>query len=214
MRSGAKAKRETATHLISHPVRVQIVTIANERDVSPARYIEEVMGISPAEYPEDYKRAVSHIAFHFRKLWEGGCLEIVDEIPRRGGTEKVFRGTDRAHFTDEEWAEVPPDERGPITTVTWQGLMARTEAARLGGTIDSRDDRWLAWTVVKFDERGWDEMTTVLTDCFAELERVRKDAEGRLEETGEEAIPATFALLGYESPGSSFYEDAPSYGTE
>jgi len=29
MRAGAKSRQETATYLISHPVRVQILTIAN-----------------------------------------------------------------------------------------------------------------------------------------------------------------------------------------
>jgi hypothetical protein len=209
MRAGGKARRETATHLISHPVRVQILTIANERDISPARYVEEVMGIPSGE--PAHRKAVSHIAYHFNELADAGCLKIVDELPRRGSIEHVYRAGVRAHFTDEEWADLPDDEKHRITTITWQGLMARTEAARLAATIDAKDDRWLAWTAASLDERGWAEMTASLAASHAELEQIREDAEARLVETEEEAIPATFALLGYEAPRASFYADVPSF---
>ena len=75
-------------------------------------------------------------------------------------------------------------------------------AARLSHTLDARDDRWLAWTAAKLDEHGWADMTTTIA-AFAELEQIRKDSEARLEETGGEAIPTTFALMGYESPPST-----------
>lgn len=199
MEAGAPVK-STATSALQHAARVQILVIANEREISPARFVEEVMGHSSVEEPEDYKRALSHISYHFRALEKAGCIEVTDLVPRRGAYEHVYRGTMRAHFSDEEWAAVPMEERCRITTVAWQGLMARTEAARIAHTLDARDDRWVAWTVAQLDERGWAEMTTTIAANYAELERIRQDSEARLAETEEPAIPTTFAMLGFESP--------------
>jgi len=200
MEAGAVVRGKTAAAVMRHPVRVQILVIANDRDISATRFVQEVMGLSLAEQPADYKRALSHVSFHFRELEKAGCIEVVEMVPRRGAFERVYRGTMRAHFTDDEWSEVPDDEKGRITTVAWQGLMARTEAARMAGTLDARDDRWLGWTVAKLDERGWTEMMAAMSRSFDALEQIRVDAEARLEETDGEAIPATFAVLGYESP--------------
>ena len=210
-RAGTQAKRETAASLVSHPVRVQILTIANERAIGPARYVEEAMKIDSAERPDDWKRAVSAIAYHFRVLAKAGCLECVAETKRRGSIEHLYRGTERAHFTDQQWAAVPAEERSPITTLTWQGLIARTEAARIAGTIDARDDRWLAWTAARLDERGWEEMTSIMASASEGLEQMRQDAEARLEEAGEEGVPATYALMSFESPGTFFHDDAPLF---
>jgi acyl-CoA reductase-like NAD-dependent aldehyde dehydrogenase len=202
-------EKKTASSAIAHPARVQILVIANERDVSPSSYVEEVMGLSPAKEPADYKRALSHVSYHFRALEKAGCIVIIDRIPKRGAVEHVYRAVERARFSDEEWAEVPQDERCRIMTVAWQGLMARTEAARMAHTLQGRDDTWLAWTDAKLDDRGWAEMTTTIAANYAELERIRQESEARLQETEGEAIPATFAMLGYESPVGHFYEVPP-----
>lgn len=90
--------------------------------------------------------------------------------------------------------------RCKISTTMLQGLIARAEDAMLAHTFDARGDRWLAWTVAKLDERGWSEMITTISANFAELEQIRQDAEARLAETDGDPIPATFAMLGFESP--------------
>ena len=126
------AERDTASAVIAHPVRVQILTIANERDISPARYVEDILGIkSRGRTLDAYSRALSHVAYHFRVLARVGCLEVVDEPHRRGSIEHVYRSVARAEFTDDEWAALTAEERCELITVTWQGLMAKTEAARL-----------------------------------------------------------------------------------
>lgn len=47
---------------------------------------------------------------------------------------------------------------------------------------------------------GWSEMITTISANFAALEQIRQDAEARLAETDGDPIPATFAMLGFESP--------------
>lgn len=50
------------------------------------------------------------------------------------------------------------------------------------------------------DERGWTEIISTLAACFGEVEQIRHDALDRLPASGGEAITATIAMLGFESP--------------
>lgn len=195
-------RKTTASSALRHPIAVQVLTAANDQPVSPSRFVEEFMEPHPANQ-EEFKRALSLVSYHFRALLAAGCLEVVERIPRRGALEHVYSGTARASFEDEEWAELSQAERCKISTTTLQGLIARTESAMLADTFDTRDDRWLAWTAAKLDERGWAEMTTTIAANFAELERIRKEAEARLSETEGECIPVTFGMLGFESPSGT-----------
>ena len=211
-RAGTDVKHQTAVNLLAHPVRVQVLTIANRRAISPARLVEEVLGIRTGAPEEAHRKAVAHVSYHFRALHEAGCLEVLDLIPKRGSVEHIYRGVARAHFTDEEWAKVPDEEKAEITTVTWQGLVAVAEAARLEGTLDSRNDRWLAYTLAQLDEQGWSEMTAAMAANYAELERIRENAEARLEGTGEEGIPTAFSQMGFESaPDLPSWKARPAY---
>lgn len=205
--------KKTVASVIAHPVRVQILTIANERPISPSRYVEEVMGFDPVAEPADYKRGLSHVSYHFRELEKAGCIEATDFVPKRGAVEHIYRAVTRAILSDEEWEKVPMAERSRVMTVAWQGLMGRTEAARLAHTLEKRDDAWLAWTEAKLDEHGWAEMTATLAASFAELEQIRRDAEERLGETGGLAIPSTFSLMGFESPSGVFWDALPGAKT-
>ena len=54
------------------------------------------------------------------------------------------------------------------------------------------------------DEEGWGELTDVLLETFERVEEIRTRAEQRLRDLGEEGFPATFAMLGFESPPMEF----------
>jgi hypothetical protein len=192
-------RKSTASSALSHPIAIQILVVANDRPVSPSRFVEDFLEPRP-EGSDQIKKALSQSSYHFRALEKAGCLEIVENIPRRGAVEHVYSGTSRAYFSDEEWAELPQLTRCKISTTMLQGLIARTESAMLAHTFDARGDRWLAWTAAKLDDRGWAEMTTTLAANFGELERIREESEARLAETEGEPIPATFGMLGFESP--------------
>ena len=202
MAGGTATRKTTAAGVMAHPVRVQILVVANQRPISASRFVEEVLGIPAAERPDDYKQKLSHVAYHFTALREAGCIEVVDLIQRRGAYEHVYVGTLRARFDHEDWSEVDDEKKCRITTVTWQGLVARTEAARIAGTIYSRDDRTVAWTAAEMDEQGVAEMLEFIVERYPEMERIREESEARVQESGEPPIPITFAMLGYESPAA------------
>jgi DNA-binding transcriptional ArsR family regulator len=188
----AERDRSTAATVLSHPLRVRILEVLNQRDMSPVEFCRD--GFAPEGIE------VSHIAYHFRELAEYGALEVLERHPRRGSVEHVYRGLGRAYFSDLQWNELDRDERVRLSKTMVQGLIARIEGALMSDTFDSRVNRHLTWIAMRLDEQGWSEMTTALTAAFGEVEQIRADAEARLDRDGEEGIHATCGILGFPSP--------------
>jgi hypothetical protein len=178
--------------VLAHPVRVRILEVLNQRDMSPVEFCRE--GFAPPHME------VSHVAYHFRELAEYGSLEVVEQNPRRGSVEHVYRGLGRAYFNDHQWSELDQEERVRVSKTMVQGLFARIESALMSDTFDSRMNRHLTWIAMRLDEQGWSEMTTALSAAFGEIEQIRADAEARLDRDGEEGIPSTCGILGFPSP--------------
>jgi hypothetical protein len=195
--------QKTHAEILSHPLRVRMLEIANEVDVSAVSFVREGYASALLDHLEE-GIAVSQVAYHFRKLLRAGCVEVVQHHVRRGAVENVYRGVARAWFNTEDWKTLDPARREEITGVVLQGLMARAESAVLEGTFDAREDRWLAWVQMALDEQGWDELGEICKRMMEDVERVRETAEERLGRAGEpvRTTPVTWGLLSFESPRS------------
>ncbi|MBS1845845.1 MAG: helix-turn-helix transcriptional regulator [Actinobacteria bacterium] len=204
--TGRKPRREfqkTRAEILSHPLRVRMLEIANQIDISAVSFVRGAYARTLLAHLDE-GTAVSQVAYHFRKLLRSGCVEVVEHRVRRGAVENVYRGVARARFTAEEWKSLDQDRREEISGVVIQALMARAESAMLEGTFDARDDRWLAWVQMSLDEQGWDEICALCTRMMDDVERVREAAEERLGRAGEpvRTTPFTWGMLSFESPPS------------
>jgi hypothetical protein len=208
-RTEALPPEKALSHPVSHPLKVRILEVANEQEISATEFVEE--GFVPDHIAEgrESKALVSLISYHCRKLEAAGCIKIVDERPVRGTHEVFYRGTSVAYFTDAQWAELPIESRVSISRTMYQGMVARFESAMLAETFDARVDRMLAWTPLLLDDQGWTELHDRLESCFADVEQIKHDARKRVEESGEPGAPATFVISGFESPPPGKVKKAP-----
>jgi len=195
---GTKKRSETICTALKHPLRVRILEVLNEGPRSPSQFVEE--GLIPKEHFSTYQQALSLASYHFRELEKEGCLEIIESITRRGAVEHVYRGMARIFFDAGELEAMPKAARRKLSRISLQGLIARADRAVSAETFDSRPDRHLSWMPMQLDERGWDEVIAALAATFGELIQIRHDAKDRLAASGEEVVPATVAILGFESP--------------
>jgi hypothetical protein len=195
---GEKKRSETICTVLKHPLRVRILEVLNEGPRSPSQFVEE--GLIPKEHFTTYQQALSLASYHFRELEKEGCLEVVESIPRRGAVEHVYRGMARIFFDAGEFESMPPATRRQLSRISMQGLIARADRAISTETFDTRPDRHLSWMPMQLDERGWEEVIATLATTFGELTQIRHDAKDRLAASGEEVVPATVAMLGFESP--------------
>ena len=197
--AGERKKRsETICAALKHPLRVRILEALNEGPRSPSQFVEE--GLIPKQHFSNYQQALSLASYHFRELEREGCLEVIESIPRRGAVEHVYRGLARVYFDDAEFEAMPQPTRCELSRISLQGLIARADRAVNTETFDARSDRHLTWMPMQLDERGWGEMIATLAATFGELTQIRHDARDRLAASGEEVVPATVAMLGFESP--------------
>jgi DNA-binding transcriptional ArsR family regulator len=190
------AKRRSVSAALGHPLRVRILEVLNDRDMSPVQFFRE--NLAPAEG----NFGLSGISHHFKELRKSGCLEVVDTIPRRGSVEHVYRGVARATFTDHDWArKLTPEQRSRVTRTVLQGLMARADGAIMAETFDNRIDRHLSWIAMEMDEQGWSALTALQWETLQKAEAIREEAAERIADSGE-SFPVTFGSLSFESPPS------------
>lgn len=197
-KAGGKRRFDTICAALKHPIRLRILEVLDEGPRSPSQFVDE--GLVPSDLYETHHQALSLVSYHFRQLQKDGVLEIVETIPRRGVVEHIYRSLGRVYLTDGEFAELPQERREELSRSAIQGLIARADNALRAGTFDRRADRHLAWMPLQLDRRGWDEFKTALASCFGEVEQIRHDAATRLNASGDEVMPVTFGMLGFESP--------------
>jgi hypothetical protein len=193
-----KKRAATIFNALKHPLRVRILEVLNEGPRSPSQFVEE--GLIPKEAYNSYQQALSLASYHFRELEKEGCLEIIESIPRRGAVEHVYRGLARVFVDDAEFEAMDAASRRRLSRISLQGMIARADRAIAEDTFDARADRHLTWMTMQLDERGWSEAIARLAATFEELTQIRRDAGDRLAASGDEVIPATVAMLGFESP--------------
>lgn len=190
-----KAEEQTAdlidhrlTKALSHPLRCAILAVANTRT------------ISPSEYAEESDAPISNVSYHFRKLYEYDCIEIVEELSVRGATEHRYRGCRRGLVTDANWKLLGPLVQAGIRIAGFQDLINRCEQAVAAETFDSREDAVFYWIGGGVDEIGWKKLVTSICRLINEVAEVETESNQRAIDGESECFPVTFAVLGFESP--------------
>lgn len=179
---------------VAHPLRVRILVALNECEMGPAEFTRR--------NPDVDLRDVSR---HFRRLRDLECIELVGRRPGRGG-ERLYKAVRRAMFDLSSWQAVPPKRRSAVTEEVVSTYMHRVAQAAEAGTLDARDERWVSWTALFFDDLGWREFIAVIEGVFARSLELGVEAPLRLSTSGEPIIPVTVGLFCFESPGA---DDVP-----
>jgi hypothetical protein len=182
---------------VAHPLRVRILEVLNELDMSPTEFVDG----GYADFFFGRRPNVNDVAYHFRTLAQFRCLLVVDSRESRGSIATTYRGSVRAEFLGTEWSDLSEEEKNDIVRTVSQGLIARIDGALMAETINSRDDRQVSWFAMHLDERGWGEASEVLADAYRAVKEISEDAEARLKESEEPGIASTAAILMFESPG-------------
>lgn len=169
---------------MAHPTRQYILHVLSEGPSSPVRIQRRLGDIS--------LNLVSH---HIKVLRELACIELVDTVPRRGATEHIYRATKRTMFTAEEWAQVDPKDRYPITGDILRLISEDTQQAMVEGRFDELPDNHLSRSPIELDREGWAEVVAALERALEEvLEAHAKSAE-RAQVSGEELMNARVVMM-------------------
>lgn len=171
---------------LAHSLRVEILTILNERMASPN------------ELSKQLDEGLSQVSYHVKVLKDFKCIEMVKTEPRRGAVEHYYRATERAFLTDRDWQNLPDSVKPGVSSSALQVIMDDVVSAMKGGTFDARDDRHISWTPGVVDQQGWEESVDLVADTLGKLIKIHAGSAKRLAKSGEEGIPATAVLMNYE----------------
>jgi DNA-binding transcriptional ArsR family regulator len=156
---------------LAHPLRVQILSVLEERVASPSDLAEELGA------------PLGNVSYHVRTLTDLGLLKLVRRRTRRGAVEHYYRARGRAAVSDRAWSQVPSVVRQSMVGVALEQSIDQAVAAAANGGFES-DETSLTRHSVALDDEGARELGDALDrlhDVLAEIEHRSAD---RIENNG------------------------------
>ncbi|HEY7633622.1 MAG TPA: winged helix-turn-helix domain-containing protein [Thermoleophilaceae bacterium] len=158
---------------LSHPLRVQILRLLEEKDGSPV------------EIATALDLPVNRVSYHMRQLARFDLIKLVKTTPRRGAVEHHYRLQARPRISDKAWGEVPEIVKQAMTGAAVEQILQHVHASAAQGGFD-RADAHLSRADVILDERGWKEIAKELSTMLTRVEKVQAASAERLKKADHE----------------------------
>jgi DNA-binding transcriptional ArsR family regulator len=152
---------------LSHPLRVRILALLQERTASPrelAEWLDATLGT---------------VSYHVRTLHDFGLIELVRTSQVRGAIAHHYRAKVRPRVSDEAWASAAPIVKQAAVGAALQTVDDYARASAAAGGFD-RGEAHLTRTNLRLDDKGWQQAAKACEKLVAELGRVEEAASRRL----------------------------------
>jgi DNA-binding transcriptional ArsR family regulator len=185
---------------LSHPLRVRMLTLLNQK-VS-----------SPSELAEELDEPLGNVSYHMRFLADLNMVKLVRTEPRRGAVEHYYEALEPPLISDADWAELPVALRRSLSDSTLSNVARDLRGAAAAGGFD-RPNMHLSRTALLLDEQGWDELADVLADVLDRARKIQEQSNKRRKRADDGAIPTALVLMQFEGGGVSTGSAGGSAGT-
>jgi DNA-binding transcriptional ArsR family regulator len=195
-RSAAKqretASREVATCIakaLSHSLRVQLLTILNDRTASPNELAKEL------------GEGLSQVSYHVKVLKDFKMVEMVKTEPRRGAIEHFYRATSKVYVPSWVAALWPKSVRGRLSASILEEIEADLVESIQAGLLASRLDEVMTRDSRTLDNQGREDVEEAAADFYRRFEQAGIDSDKRLRngEGDGEKIQTTAAVMVFSS---------------
>jgi DNA-binding transcriptional ArsR family regulator len=152
---------------LSHPLRVRILALLQERTASPrelAEWLDATLGT---------------VSYHVRTLHDFGLIELVRTSQVRGAIAHHYRAKVRPRVSDEAWASAAPIVKQAAVGAALQTVDDYARASAAAGGFD-RGEAHLTRTHLRLDDRGWQQAAKACEKLLADLGKVEEAASRRL----------------------------------
>jgi len=180
-----KTLEETQAFAVGHTVRIEALTLFNERVASP-KDVAELTGVS-----------LSQAGHHVKELREAGCIEFVRAEPRGGAVEHFYRAVKRPELTDEEWELLPDKTRRQLVAAVFRNLIAEGLSAIRSGKMSADRFMRMSWKSMNLDEQGRQEAADEQRESLERLQRIETASNKRMSKSGEKGVSTVIAVLGF-----------------
>jgi DNA-binding transcriptional ArsR family regulator len=173
---------------LSHPLRVRILALLQERTASPrelAEWLDATLGT---------------VSYHVRALHEFGLIELVRTTQVRGAIAHHYRAKARPRVSGEAWASAAPIVKQAAVGAALQTVDDYARASAAAGGFD-RGEAQLTRTSLRLDAKGWQAAAKACEKLLGELTRVEESASKRLakESQASEASDAALVVMLFEA---------------
>jgi DNA-binding transcriptional ArsR family regulator len=152
---------------MSHPLRVRILAMLDERKASPNQ-LAGWLGAS-----------LGTVAYHVRTLEQLGLIELVDETRVRGAVEHHYRARARPNVTADGWAQAPPIAKQAAVGSSLDVIAEYARASAASGGFD-RADAQLRRTLLRLDARGFAQLSKAVDKLLEQAEKLEASAAERI----------------------------------
>src|SRR4051794_36387597 len=128
---------------MSHPLRVRILAMLQERKASPV------------ELAEWLDARLGTVAYHVRTLHQLNLIELVDETRVRGAVAHHYRAKERPVISDDGWDGATPMAKQAAVGAALQTIDEYARASAASGGFDGRDAH-LSRHNMRLDREGWE----------------------------------------------------------
>jgi DNA-binding transcriptional ArsR family regulator len=175
---------------LSHPIRVECLTVLAKRIASP-RELSEILD-----------HDLSNISYHVRVLDELGLIEMVREESVRGAVAHFYKAAERPILSESEWQQLSPEVRTAISIYGWDLLIKDVSEAVEKGTFDSRADRHLSRASILLDSEGFNRLSGLMEKLVEAVISEEAAAAKRMNKSGERPMHAIAATALFSMPDS------------
>jgi len=167
---------------LSHPLRVRILALLQERTASPrelAEWLDATLGT---------------VSYHVRTLHDSGLIELVRTSQVRGAIAHHYRARVRPRVSDEAWSTAAPIVKQAAVGAALQMVDDYARASAAAGGFD-RGEAHLTRTSLRLDPKGWQQAAKACEKLLAELGRVEEAAARRLANDANAEIASDAAVV-------------------
>jgi DNA-binding transcriptional ArsR family regulator len=171
---------------LSHPLRVRMLTLLNQK-VS-----------SPSELADELGEPLGNVSYHMRFLADLKMVKLVRTEPRRGAVEHYYQALEPPQVSGDDWAQLPASLRRTLSDgVVGQIAKDLSGAAKSGGF--DRENMHVSRNAMVLDQEGWDELSALLADVQQRARAIQDQSAKRLKKTRDgSTIPTALALMQFE----------------
>jgi DNA-binding transcriptional ArsR family regulator len=186
------ASREVATCIakaLSHSLRVQLLTILNDRTASPK------------ELSKELGEGLSQVSYHVKVLKDFKMVEMVKTEPRRGAVEHYYRATSKVYVPSWVAAVWPKSVRGTLSVSILEEIEADLVESIQAGLLANRLDEVMTRDSGILDGQGREDVEEAAAEFYRRFEQAGIDSNKRLSngEGDGEKIQTTAAVMVFSS---------------
>lgn len=183
---------------LSHPLRVRIISMLEERDASPVQLAERL------------DATLGTVAYHVRTLERLGLIEMVATHQRRGATEHVYSARAHPRFSSSAWSSTNPITKHLMiaSALSQIGEFAAQSAA--AGGFDHEEASFERHSL-SLDGEGFAELAEATRRWQAEVGRIEAASAERRRTSAEPAMAAGLVMLLFEATPFFDADGAPAH---